>query len=253
MIRIKRRQKKDPNQMTLLEHIEELRVRLLWIVAGILVGVAACYSYSEKIIDIAIEPLKKALPAGSKIIFTGVTEAFWVRLEAALVAGIIVSIPFTFYQIWLFVKPGLKEHEKKFAIPFVFFFSLFFIAGVVFAYKVVLPIGFSFLLRYGGKELSAMPSIKQYMSLFLRMLTAFGLIFELPIVTFILARMGMIDGKDLLKKADYALLVIFIVAAILTPPDVFTQFLMAGPLIMLYVISIIIAHIFSTKKRQESS
>ncbi len=234
--------------MTLLEHIEELRIRLLWIVSGIIVGVIAAMSRSEQIIDIAIAPLKKALPHGSKIIFTGVTEAFWVRLEAALVAGIIITIPFTFYQIWLFIKPGLEKKEKKFAIPFVFFFTLFFISGVVFAYKIVLPIGFSFLLRYGGKELSAMPSIKQYMSLFLRMLTAFGLIFELPIVSFILSRMGIINAKDLIKKSDYALLIIFIVAAILTPPDVFTQFLMAGPLILLYVISILIAYMFSTKK-----
>ncbi len=247
-MKMKKRNRKDPNNMTLLEHIEELRIRLLWIVGGIIVGVLASVSYSERIVNIAIAPLQKALPHGSKIIFTGVTEAFWVRLEAALVAGIIITIPFTFYQIWLFIKPGLKEREKKFAIPFVFFFTLFFMSGVIFAYKVVLPIGFSFLLRYGGKELSAMPSIKQYMSLFLRMLTAFGLVFELPIITFILSRMGMINAKDLIKKSDYALLIIFIVAAVLTPPDVFTQFLMAGPLILLYIISIVIAYMFSTKK-----
>ena len=247
-MKMKKRNRKDPNNMTLLEHIEELRIRLLWIVGGIIIGVLASVSYSEMIVNIAIAPLQKALPHGSKIIFTGVTEAFWVRLEAALVAGIIITIPFTFYQIWLFIKPGLKEREKKFAIPFVFFFTLFFMSGVIFAYKVVLPIGFSFLLRYGGKELSAMPSIKQYMSLFLRMLTAFGLVFELPIITFILSRMGMINAKDLIKKSDYALLIIFIVAAVLTPPDVFTQFLMAGPLILLYIISIVIAYMFSTKK-----
>ncbi len=247
-MKMKKRKKRNPNDMTLLEHIEELRIRLLWVVGGIIVGVAAALSYSERIINIAIEPLQKALPKGSEIIFTGVTEAFWVRLEAALVAGIILSIPFTFYQIWLFVRPGLEDREKKFAIPFVFFFSLFFISGVVFAYKIVLPIGFSFLLRYGGKELSAMPSIKQYMSLFLRMLVAFGVVFELPIISFVMSRMGVINAKDLIKKSDYALLVIFIVAAILTPPDVFTQFLMAGPLILLYIISIVVAYLFSTKK-----
>ncbi len=247
-MKMKKKKKRNPNDMTLLEHIEELRIRLLWVVGGIIVGVAAAMSYSERIINIAINPLQKALPKGSEIIFTGVTEAFWVRLEAALVAGIILSIPFTFYQIWLFVRPGLEEKEKKFAIPFVFFFSLFFISGVVFAYKIVLPIGFSFLLRYGGKELSAMPSIKQYMSLFLRMLVAFGLVFELPIISFVMSRMGIINAKDLIKKSDYALLVIFIVAAILTPPDVFTQFLMAGPLILLYIISIVVAYLFSTKK-----
>ena len=243
-----RKNKKNADEMNILEHIEELRIRLLWIIGGIAVGIAATYSYSEQIINLAIAPLKQSLPHGSKIIFTGVTEAFWVRLEAALVAGIIISIPFTFYQIWLFVKPGLKESEKKFALPFVFFFSLFFVSGVLFAYKIVLPIGFKFLLRYGGAELSAMPSIKQYMSLFLRMLTAFGLIFELPIISLILSRMGIINAKDLLKRFDYALLLIFITAAVLTPPDVFTQFLMAGPLVFLYIISIGIAYIFSTKK-----
>ncbi|WP_022670526.1 twin-arginine translocase subunit TatC [Hippea alviniae] len=244
----KRRIKKDPNNMTLLEHIEELRIRLLWIIGGIGVALAVMLNYSEKLINLAIAPLQQALPKGSKIIFTGVTEAFWVRIEAAAVAAVIVSIPFTFYQIWLFVKPGLKESEKKFAIPFVLAFSFFFISGSVFAYKVVLPLGFKFLLRYGGQELSAMPTIKQYMSLFLKMIMAFGLVFELPVVSFILARLGIINGKDLLRRFDYALLIIFFVAAILTPPDVFTQFLMATPLTLLYVISIIIAWIFSTKK-----
>ncbi|AEA33579.1 twin-arginine translocase subunit TatC [Hippea maritima] len=244
---MKKRIKKDPNNMTLLEHIEELRIRLLWIVGGILVALVGMFSYSQKVIEIAVKPLKDALPAGSKIIFTGVTEAFWVRVEAALVAAIIVSIPFTFYQIWLFIKPGLKENERKFAIPFVFVFSVLFVGGAMFAYWVVLPLGFKFLLKYGGKDLSAMPSIKQYMSLFLKMITSFGLVFELPIISFILARMGVINGKDLLKKFDYALLVIFFVAAILTPPDVFTQFLMAAPLTLLYILSIIIAYVFSTK------
>ncbi len=245
---MKRKKRKDPNEMTILEHIEELRIRLLWIVGGIFVGLVFTMTQSEKIIDLAIQPLKQALPAGSKIIFTGVTEAFWVRLEAALVAAIIITIPFTFYQIWLFVSPGLKESEKRFAIPFVLAFSFFFISGAFFAYKVVLPLGFKFLLRYGGKELSAMPTIRQYMYLFLKMITAFGLVFELPVVSFILARLGIINGKDLLKRFDYALLIIFIVAAILTPPDIFTQFLMATPLILLYVVSVIIAHIFTTKK-----
>ncbi len=249
-MRIRKRKRKDPNEMTILEHIEELRIRLLWIVGGIFVGLALTISHSEQIINLAIEPLKQALPHGSKIIFTGVTEAFWVRLEAALVAAIIITIPFTFYQIWLFVAPGLKENEKKFAIPFVLAFSFFFIAGAVFAYKVVLPLGFKFLLRYGGKELSAMPTIRQYMYLFLKMITAFGLVFELPVVSFILARLGIISGKDLLKRFDYALLIIFIVAAILTPPDIFTQFLMATPLILLYLLSVIIAYIFSTKKEE---
>ena len=250
-MRIRRRKKKkDPNEMTILEHIEELRKRLLWIVGGIFVGLGLTVGYSERIIDLIIQPLQKALPHGSKIIFTGVTEAFWVRLEAALIAAIIITIPFTFYQIWLFVAPGLKENEKKFAIPFVFAFSFFFVSGVVFAYKVVLPLGFKFLLRYGGKELSAMPTIRQYMYLFLKMITAFGLVFELPVVSFILARLGIISGKDLLRKFDYALLIIFIVAAILTPPDVFTQFLMATPLILLYLLSVAIAFVFSTKREK---
>ena len=250
-MRLRKRKRKDPNEMTILEHIEELRIRLLWIVGGVFAGLPLTISHSRQIIDIIIAPLKQALPTGSKIIFTGVTEAFWVRVEAAFIAAIILTIPFTFYQIWLFVAPGLKENEKKFAIPFVFAFSFFFVSGVVFAYKVVLPLGFKFLLHYGGKELSAMPTIRQYMYLFLKMITAFGLVFELPVVTFILARIGLVSGSDLLKKFDYALLIIFIVAAILTPPDVFTQFLMATPLTLLYVLSIVIAYIFSTKDKKK--
>ena len=244
----RRRIKKDPNNMTLLEHIEELRIRLLWIIGGIAAALVFTYNYSDKLLNVAIAPLQQVLPKDSKIIFTGVTEAFWVRIEVAIVAAIIVSIPFTFYQIWLFVKPGLKENERKFAIPFVLAFSFLFLVGVVFAYKIVLPLGFKFLLKYGGEELSAMPSIKQYMALFLRMLVAFGVVFELPIVSFILARLGIIDGKDLLKRFDYALLIIFFVAAVLTPPDVFTQLFMAAPLTLLYLISIVVAWIFSTKK-----
>ncbi len=242
-----KKNKKNSDEMTILEHIEELRIRLLWILGGIFIALMATYSYSEQIVNFAIAPLKYALPAGSKIIFTGVTEAFWIRIESALVAAIIVSIPFTFYQVWLFIKPGLKNNEKKYMIPFVLAFSIFFISGVAFAYKIVLPIGFKFLLKYGGVNLSAMPSIKQYMSLFLRLIMAFGMVFELPTISFVMSRMGIINAKDLWKKFDYALLAIFITAAILTPPDIVTQFLMAGPLIILYIVSILIAYLFSTK------
>ncbi len=240
--------KKNPNDMSLFEHIEELRIRMLWIMSGLLVGLIATYSFSEFILQLAVKPLKHALPQSSKIIFTGVTEAFWIRIEIAFVAAIIITVPWTIYQIWLFAKPGLKDSERKYAFPFVFFLTLFFISGVVFAYKIVLPIGFSFLLKYGGSDLTAMPSIKQYISLLLKMLMAFGIVFEMPIVSFILSRLGIIDGKYLLKRSDYALLFIFITAAILTPPDIFTQFLMAGPLIVLYGVSIIVAYVFSTKK-----
>ncbi len=242
--------KKDPNEMTLLEHIEELRIRLIWIILGVAVGFVGTFSFSKKILNFAIEPLKVALPHGSRIIFTGVTEAFITRIEIALVAAIIVTIPFTFYQIWLFIKPGLKENEKRFVIPFVLAFSIFFLAGVAFAFKVVLPIGFKFLLSYGGQNLTAMPSIKPYIHLLIKILIGFGIVFELPVVTFILARLGIVDARWFIKHADYALLIIFIVAAILTPPDVFSQLLMAIPLVCLYLISIAVAWVFGKKKEE---
>ncbi|MGC8822249.1 twin-arginine translocase subunit TatC [Desulfurella sp.] len=243
--------KKDPNNMTLLEHLEELRLRIIYvtIVLGILALIT--FHYSLQILQFIMEPLLKVLPKTSHVIFTGITEAFWVRMEVSLYAALLFGLPYVFYHIWMFVNPGLTKKEKKVVLPFVLFATIFFLLGCLFAYKVILPIGLKFLVSYGGAEISAMPSIKQYVSFFLRICFAFGLIFEMPVLSFILAKADIIDAKWLIKKWDYAILAAFIVAAILAPPDVLSQFLMAIPMILLYVVSIGVVYLAQKPKNEE--
>jgi len=243
--------KKNPNNMTLLEHLEELRLRIIYvtIVVGILSLIT--FHFSLRILQFIINPLVKVLPPTSHVIFTGITEAFWVRLEVSLYAAVLFGLPYIFYHIWMFVHPGLTKKEKKIVLPFILFATVFFLIGCVFAYKIILPIGLKFLVNYGGQEMSAMPSIKQYVSFFLRICFAFGLIFEMPVVSYILAKADVINAKWLIKKWDYAILVAFIVAAVLAPPDVLSQFLMAIPMILLYVISIGVVYIAQKPKKED--
>ncbi|MCD6133095.1 MAG: twin-arginine translocase subunit TatC [Deltaproteobacteria bacterium] len=237
-------------EATVLEHLEELRYRLILIIVGIIIALCITYPFSKNLLHILISPLLITLPKGSHIVFTGLTEAFWMRVQISLVAAVFLSSPWSFLQTWLFVKPGLKIEERRIAIPLITSLTVFFISGAFFAYKLVFPYAFKFLLSYGGGELMPLPGIKQYISFALKLIFAFGIVFEMPIVSFFLSRLGLIDAKTLIKKADYAILIIFIVAAIFTPPDVFTQLLMAGPLILLYGLSIVVAAIFSTRKRK---
>jgi sec-independent protein translocase protein TatC len=245
------KKKNQQKEATVLEHLEELRRRLIFILIGIIVALCITYPFSKNLLHIIISPLLSTLPQGSQIIFTGLTEAFWMRIQIALVAAIFLSSPWLFFQIWLFVKPGLKVEERQIAIPLIISLTIFFIGGAIFAYELVFPYGFKFLLSYGGGELTPLPSIKQYVVFALKLLFAFGVVFEMPIVSFFLSRLGIIDAKILIKKADYAILSMFIMAAIFTPPDIFTQLLMVAPLIFLYGLSIIVAVVFSTKKKRE--
>lgn len=245
------KEKNQQKEATVLEHLEELRRRLIFIIIGVIVALCITYPFSKNLLHIIISPLLITLPKGSHIIFTGLTEAFWMRLQISLVAAIFLSSPWLFLQIWLFMKPGLKIEERRIAIPLIISLTIFFIGGALFAYELVFPYAFKFLLSYGGSELTPLPGIKQYISFALKLIFAFGVVFEMPIVSFFLSRLGIIDAKILIKKADYAILSIFIMAAIFTPPDIFTQLLMVAPLIFLYGLSIVVAAIFSTKKRKE--
>lgn len=243
--------KKNPNSMTLLEHLEELRIRIIYVTVVLGILALLTFHYSLKILQFILEPLLKVLPASSHVIFTGITEAFWVRMEVSLYAALLFGLPYVFYHIWMFVNPGLTKKERRVVLPFVFFATIFFLLGCVFAYKVILPIGLKFLVSYGGREISAMPSIRQYVSFFLRICFAFGLIFEMPVVSYILAKADIIDAKWLMKRWDYAILAAFIVAAILAPPDVLSQFLMAIPMVILYVVSIGVVYIAQKPKKED--
>ena len=176
---------------------------------------------------------------------------FITYLKVALIAGILLSAPFIFYQLWLFIAPGLYQREKRYVIPFVLFSTILFVGGALFGYFVVFPFGFKFFLGFSNQYIKALPSVKQYFSFSIKLLLAFGIVFELPVVVFFLTKMGLITPELLKKKRKYAILLIFIIAAILTPPDAATQCMMAVPLIVLYEISILVSKTARKKKKGE--
>ncbi len=232
-------------------HLAELRKRLLISIATIFVMFIISFGFWEHILDWMIMPLKEALPPGSNVIFTKVGEAFFTALKVSFFAAIILSLPVIFWQLWLFIAPGLYEHEKKFILPFVLSATAMFILGALFAYYIVFPFGFSYLINFGSQLFTALPSIGEYVGFFTKLMFGFGLAFELPVITFFLATLGLVTDESLKNFFKYAIIIIFAIAAILTPPDVLSQLLMAGPLIILYGVSIIIAKIINPAKKEE--
>ncbi len=230
------------------EHLEELRSRILKSAIAILIATVASYPFSKKLYYLLSLPLKKALPQGSNLIFIGVTEAFFTYIKVSLLSGVVVSSPYVLYQIWAFVAPGLYPHEKRVVKPLVSASTLFFLLGVSFGYFVVFPYGLKFLLRFGGRDVVPMPSIGLYFSFAVKMLIAFGVIFELPVVTFFLSKFGIVSYEKMKSFRKYAVVLSLIVGAILTPPDVVTQILLAMPLLILYEISVWVAKIFGRKE-----
>ena len=239
----------EEHKMSLTEHLIELRKRLIRSVIILFIGFGVCYYYKDWIFDIITKPLTQVLPKNGYLIYTGLTEAFFVYMKLAFFASLIITSPFILYQIWKFISPGLLPKEKKYVVPFVFFSSLLFISGILFGYFIVLPPAFEFFVSFNNKYLQAMISFNDYLSLFVTFLLGFGLSFELPIFIFFLTKLGIVNAKMLSKQRKYAILVIFIVAAILTPsPDALSQILMAIPLMFLYEVSIFVAR-FAEKKK----
>jgi sec-independent protein translocase protein TatC len=187
------------------------------------------------------------MPTGGSLIFTTVAEAFFTYMKVAFIAGLILASPFVLYQIWAFVAPGLYQKEKRYVVPFVLGGSFFFALGILFGYFVAIPIGFKFLLGYATDFIKPMPSMKEYFSFTIKFLLVFGLVFEFPVVLVLLARIGVIDAKMMARRRKYAILLIFIFAAVMTPPDLISQVLMALPLMGLYELSILLAKIFGKK------
>lgn len=214
------------------------------------VAFAIAYAFIKQIVEILMRPLLQALPTGSSLIFTAVPEAFFMYLKAALLAGVFFSFPFILYQIWAFVSPGLYEREKKYVLPYIFVSSFFFIIGAVFCYFIVFPIIFRFFLSFSSEFIRPLPAIREYLSFTIKLLLAFGLLFQWPAMILFLARMGVVTPKALSQNRKYAILAIFVVAAILTPPDLVSQLLLAGPLLLMYEISIWMAKITCPKDRK---
>lgn len=233
-------------QMPLTAHLEELRWRLVRALIAIGVAFIAVYNFSDVLFEILTRPLLAMQEGPVELIGTGVTEAFFTKLKVSFIAAVFLASPVIFYQGWMFVAPGLYDTEKRYARPFVFFATIFFLLGAAFCYVVVFPVGYRFFLEeYATIGVSPSIRISEYLSFTARMLLAFGLTFELPVVTFFLARLGMVTYRGMLRHFRYALLAIVIVAAVLTPgPDIASQMLMAGPLLVLYVLSIGVAYMF---------
>ena len=235
-----------------LAHLEELRNRLIVCAIAIGIGFVISYIFSKQLFSFLILPLTEVLPADSHLIFTNLPEMFIAYIKVALIAGIILAIPVIFYELWMFMAPALYRREKGYLIPFVLFSSILFLVGSLFGYFVVFPYGFKFFIGFATEDIQALPSVKQYFSFTIRLLLAFGLVFELPVVVFFMTKIGLITPDSMKRFRKFAILSSFILSAILTPPDVATQIMMALPIIILYEVSIIISKGIYRKKKEGS-
>lgn len=230
------------------EHLEELRKRLIVCFIAVGIGFVISYGFKEYLFYILVKPLMDVMGADDKLIFTGLPEAFFTYLKVAFLSGLMLAAPVILYEFWMFVAPGLYQKEKKILLPIIILSSFFFVGGALFGYFIVFPFGFKFFLGFATESIRPLPSMKEYLSFSSSMILAFGIVFELPLIITFMARLGIISVEFLRKNRKYAILLFFIVAAILTPPDVVSQFLMAIPLMGLYEISILGAVMFSKKK-----
>ena len=248
-------------KMPLTAHLEELRWRFIKALSAVAVGFGASYWLAEQLFALLTQPLLALNPetAGGlgavHLIGTGVAEAFFTKLKVSLIAAVFLASPIILYQMWQFVAPGLYATEKRYARPFVLFGTAFFFTGAVFCYEMVLPVGYRFFIeQYATIGVSPEIRISEYLSFTARLLLAFGVTFELPVITFFLARLGVVTHGLMLGYARYAVLVIVIVAAVLTPgPDVASQLLMAGPLLLLYIVSIGVAYVFERPRPADAA
>jgi sec-independent protein translocase protein TatC len=237
----------DEKKIPFTGHLEELRRRLIICFVAVGIGFVLSYGFKEKLFQILTRPLIGVMQTGDKLIFTGLPEAFFTYLKVAFLSGIILAAPIIFYQFWMFVAPGLYNKEKRLMVPIVFLSTLFFVGGSFFGYFIVFPYGFKFFLGFASETIQPLPSMREYLSFASKLLLAFGVVFELPLIITFLAKLGMVSVSFLKKNRKYALLLFFVGAAILTPPDVVTQVMMALPLMVLYEISIVGAKIFGKK------
>ena len=242
----------DDFKMPLTAHLDELRWRIIKSLAAIGIAFIPCYTFANYLFNFLARPLFLITSEVPSLIGTGVAEAFFTKLKVAFIASIFGAIPVVLYQMWQFVVPGLYQNEKRYVLPFVLFGSLFFIVGAGFCYSVVLPIAYRFFLeQFADIQVEATLRISEYLSFTSRLLMAFGVMFEMPVVTFFFARTGLLSYRTLLHFGRYAVVVIFIAAAMLTPPDAISQLLLAGPLLLLYGVSIGVAYVFGRVKNEE--
>lgn len=240
----------DPDKMSFLEHLDELRSRLIWVVAFLVLGFVACWGFRDPIFHFLTQPLRVSHP-DIKFIFTSPSEALMLKMKMSFFVGIFVASPLILYQIWAFVSPGLYQHEKAYALPFIAAGTLFFLGGAAFGHYYLFPMTFRFLVEFGGTDMQFLPKVGEYYSFYSWFLLGLGLVFQLPVVIFVLARIGLVTPGFLLRKFKYAVLISFVVSAIITPtPDVVTQSLLAVPMLGLYLLGIAVAALFGKPRRR---
>lgn len=237
---------KNPEEFEapITEHLAELRIRLFRSLVAVIIATLIVFVKVDIFFELFKEPLKRVFP-DLKLVALTPTESFFTAFKIALLVGFVIASPYVFYQIWKFIEPALYEEEKKLVVPFVFFTTVFFISGALFAYFGVLPLAIKFLLTFGYTQLDveAMISVSSYISFVVRLILAFGITFELPVILSLLARLGLVTPEALSKFRPYFVVAAFTLAALLTPPDVVSQVFLAMPLIVFYEISIIMAKI----------
>ena len=235
-------------RMSFLEHLDELRNRLIHSVVAVFVGVGLTFFFHDPIYRFVFEPTRRVLPDGSKLVYTQPGEAFSLHIQIALIAGVIVAAPYTMLQVWKFIAPGLYSREKKMAIPFVLLSTLGFLGGALTNHYVMFPFMMKFFGSFNSADLMFLPSLDAVFSLYTKFLIAMGLIFQMPTIVMFLAKMRMVTARFLLRNVKYAVLIAFIVSAVITPTaDPGTQTLFAMPIIVLYVVSIGIAWLVGPK------
>lgn len=243
-------QKESFGNMSLVEHLVELRVRVVRALFGIVVGTCVAFYFSEQIMTILRAPVMPYLKT-TGLIFTAPMDKFMAYIKVSCFAGLIATTPWWFYQLWKFISPGLYLRERRYAMAFISAGSIFFVAGCLFAYFVALPAAFEFLFTFGGTEDQAMITIGEYLSFLVITILMFGVSFEIPLVIVILGLLGIVSAEFLRKKRRYAIVVLAILSAVLTPPDAVSMMMMLVPMIVFYEISIFVVLFFERKKLQK--
>jgi sec-independent protein translocase protein TatC len=235
-------------KMSFLEHLDELRKRIVASLIGVVLGVLASFAFINYIVNFLLKPTQQVLPAGSRMIYTQPGEAFGLYIQVSLIAGVVLAAPWIMYQVWLFIAPGLYTNEKRLAIPFVALGTLGFVSGTLVNHYLTFPFMMRFFASFNTADLVFMPRLEDVFDLYTKMLLGMGLVFQMPMVVYTLAKLRMVSARFLLRHFKYAFLIIFIIAAVITPTgDMVTQAIFAAPMIALYALSIFIAWLVRPK------
>src|SRR5262245_38993360 len=237
-------------QMSFLDHLEELRKRIIHSLIAVAVAFGVCWYFAHRLFSIVSAPLRKT---GAEVIVTSLTGGFNLEIKIAILASIFLAAPFILAQVWLFISPGLYKHERRYALPFILSSSILFILGGVFGYFIAFPFAAQFLIDW-TKEMGVVPRIdaSEYFDLFIMIELGLAIIFEIPALIFVLSRIGLVSGPFLLRNTRYAILIAFVVAAVITPTtDIPNMMLMAGPMIALYMLGVVVAYLFGKKRTKE--